>query len=105
MSASPTAVSAAISEGSGRYFHMASLSVLNNTFVNFPKNGKELQVTTNPAYNPNYTHAGNTIASGSESPAYFSPNVQLMRKEGISDMEDPYRTDVRKKIAEEPHSP
>jgi len=62
MATSPRAVSADISEGSGKYFHMGSLTVINNTFVNFPQDSKELKVTTNPVYNPNYTHTGNTFA-------------------------------------------
>jgi len=61
---SPCAVSADMSRGPEKYFHMASLAVLNNTFVNFPRDGKELQVTTDAAYNPNYTHTGNTFDSG-----------------------------------------
>ena len=63
---SPRVVSADVSEGSGKYFHMASLQVLNNTLVNFPQDGQELKVTTIPAYNPNYTHTGNTFASGTQ---------------------------------------
>jgi len=59
---SPFAVSIQIKEGSGNYFHIESLSVLNNTLVNFPHDGKEINVTTNPAYNPRYTNTENNFA-------------------------------------------
>jgi hypothetical protein len=61
--ASPTAVKAIFTAGSGQYFHMASLSVINNTYLNFPKDGNELQVTTDPAYNPNYKQTGNVFSA------------------------------------------
>lgn len=61
---SPSAISIQVNEGSGNYFHLASLSVLNNTLINFPQDGKEYNVTTNPAYNPKYTNTGNTFAPG-----------------------------------------
>jgi hypothetical protein len=63
---SPRAVSADITEGSGKYFRMASLAVISNTFVNFPQDGNELKVTKNPDYNPKFSHAGNTFAPGSQ---------------------------------------
>jgi hypothetical protein len=62
--ASPIAVQAHPTEGSGKYFHMASLSVLNNILINFPQDGKEYNVTANPAYNPIYTNSGTTFAPG-----------------------------------------
>jgi hypothetical protein len=40
-------------------FHVSSLSVLNNTLINFPNDGTEYKVTTDPAYNPKYTNSGN----------------------------------------------
>jgi len=64
--ASPYAVSIQVKEGSGNYFHVASLSVLNNTLVNFPQDGKEYNVTTNPAYMPKYINSGNTFAPGNQ---------------------------------------
>jgi len=42
-------------------FHMASLTVENNILVNFPQDGKQYTVTSNTAYNPNYTNTGNTF--------------------------------------------
>jgi hypothetical protein len=69
MSISPCAVLATLSKGSGKYFYMASLEVLNNTFINFPQDGKELQVTTDPTYNPNYTHTQNTFGTGNQPPS------------------------------------
>jgi hypothetical protein len=62
MAASPCAVSTHFSGTPGQLFHMAGLAVTNNTFVNFPQDGKELQVVTDPAYNPDYAHAGNNFA-------------------------------------------
>jgi hypothetical protein len=61
---SPVAVTANPAAGSGNYFHMASLSVLNNILVNFPQDGKEYNVTQDPAYNPKYSNTGNTFAPG-----------------------------------------
>jgi len=63
--ASPCAVYSTFTPGSGDYFHVASLAVINNTFGSFPQDGKELQVTTDPAYNPNYTHTGNVFSANS----------------------------------------
>ena len=40
-------------------FHVASLSILNNAYVNFPTAGAENNVTTNAAYNPKFTNTGN----------------------------------------------
>jgi hypothetical protein len=45
-------------------FHIASLSVLNNRLVNFPQNGKEYNITTDPAYNPNYKTSGTMFTAG-----------------------------------------
>ena len=59
---SPVAVAANPPAGPGKYFHLAGLTVSHNTFVNFPQDGKELNVTTDPAYNPNYSQGGNTFA-------------------------------------------
>jgi hypothetical protein len=61
MTLSPCAVSLNPRPGSGKYFHLAGLSVLNNTFVNFPQDGKELKITTDPAFNPTYTTSGNVF--------------------------------------------
>jgi hypothetical protein len=61
---SPRIVSANVF-GSGKFFHLASLTATNNTLVNFPQDGKELNVTTDPACNPRYTHTGNTFAPAS----------------------------------------
>jgi hypothetical protein len=41
------------------YFHLASLTITDNILVNFPQDGKQFNVTTNPTYNPNYTNSGN----------------------------------------------
>ncbi len=60
---SPRAVSADFAKGSGKHFNMESITVLNNTFVNFPKDGKELVVTTDPDYNPNYINKGNVFTT------------------------------------------
>jgi len=59
---SPRLISANVTAGSGNYYHMASLTVINNAMVNFPQDGNQYNVTTNPAYNPNYTNTGNTFA-------------------------------------------
>ena len=59
---SPVAVAANPPAGPGKYFHLAGLTVSNNTFVNFPQDGKELNVTTDPAYNPNYSQGENSFA-------------------------------------------
>ncbi len=64
MATPPIAVSANPTDGSGKYFHVASLSVLNNKFVNFPKDGKELTVSKNPAYVPKFTNTGNAFVTG-----------------------------------------
>jgi hypothetical protein len=62
---SPTAVKATFTAGSGRYFHLASLSILNNRFLNFPKDGNELKITTDPEYNPKYRETGNLFSANS----------------------------------------
>ena len=61
---SPYAVSENPGEGSRKYFHFAKLTVLNNTLVNFLRDGKEMNVTRNPADNPSYTNTGNTFTTG-----------------------------------------
>jgi hypothetical protein len=43
-------------------FTVASLAVLNNTYVNFPQEGSENNITHDPAYNPNFTESGNVHA-------------------------------------------
>jgi len=60
----PHAVAMRIDDASGDFLHIASLSVLNNVLVNFPQDGKEFNVTTDPAFNPKYTNSGNTFSSG-----------------------------------------
>jgi hypothetical protein len=59
---SPYAVSVNPTAGPGKLFHLKSLTVRDNTFVNFSQDGKELNITHEPAYNPHYTQAGNTFA-------------------------------------------
>ena len=61
MAVSPCAVSAHFPGTPGQLFHMAGLTVINNTFVNFPQDGKELQAITDRAYNPDYTHTGDSF--------------------------------------------
>jgi hypothetical protein len=61
--ASPCAVYAQISTSSGLTFTLASMSIVSNVLTNFPHDGKEFQVTTNPVYNPNYINSGNIFSN------------------------------------------
>ena len=54
--AAPIAVSANVT--APNCFHIASLSVLDNTLINFSRTGKEFNVTTDPAYNAAYRTGG-----------------------------------------------
>lgn len=47
-------------------FHLPSLTLINNRFVNFPGDGCELQVNTGLV--GTYTHTGNTVGSPSPTP-------------------------------------
>ena len=57
LAGSPVAIAANVT--APNFFHIASLSVLNNTLINFPKDGKAYNVTMDPAYNANYKNIGN----------------------------------------------
>jgi hypothetical protein len=58
--ASPKAIAANVT--APNFFHMASLSVLNNRLVNFPHDGQEYNITKDRAYDPSYTNAGNVFS-------------------------------------------
>jgi len=56
----PTAVQ--VNPTAPNFFTVASLSVLNNTYGNFPQPGSENKVTTDKTYNPHFTDSGNVTA-------------------------------------------
>jgi hypothetical protein len=59
---SPCAVYAEVDPVSGYCFHMSSMSIISNVLTNFPNDGNQYRVTTNPVYNPNYTNSANIFS-------------------------------------------
>jgi hypothetical protein len=60
----PIAVQVNPATGSKIYFHVASLSVIDNKLVGFPGDGKEFNVSKEPAYVQKYVNSGNTLVQG-----------------------------------------